>query len=69
MGREISPRVANMIEQAIVAGLYTAFANDDELDTDTLVAELLGTRPLSVSRAEDVTALRDWAEGRTVPAG
>jgi len=57
------------IEQAIVAGLYTAFANDDELDTDTLVGELTSTRPLSVTRAEEVTALRNWAKGRTVPAG
>ncbi len=57
------------IEQAIVAGLYTAFADEDELDTETLLAELEGTQPLSVTRAEDIAALRSWAEGRTVSAG
>ena len=57
------------IEQAIVAGLYTAFAEGRDVDTAMLIAELKGTRPLSVTRAEEVQALRDWASGRTVPAG
>ena len=57
------------IEQAVVAGLYTAFAEKAKLDTEMIVAELEGTRPLSVTRAEDVRSLRVWAEGRTVRAG
>jgi ATP-dependent Zn protease len=57
------------IEQAIVSGLYTAFAAEKELDDDVLEAELLATRPLSVTMAERIAALREWAAERTVPAG
>jgi ATP-dependent 26S proteasome regulatory subunit len=56
------------IEQAIVAGLYTAFSQKQQLSTDILVAEIQGTRPLSVTRAEDIQAIRDWAKTRAVPA-
>ena len=28
----------------------------------------IATRPLSVTRAEEIDALREWAKGRTVPA-
>jgi hypothetical protein len=31
-------------------------------------AELARTQPLSVTRAEAIAALRDWARGRTVGA-
>jgi len=56
------------IEQAVVAGLYTAFARGSELTTEVLREELGATRPLSVTRREEVLALQRWAEGRTVPA-
>src|SRR5712691_2613333 len=56
------------IEQAIVAGLYTAFAQKQQLTTETLLGEIRGTQPLSVTRAEDVQAIRDWAKTRAVPA-
>jgi AAA+ superfamily predicted ATPase len=56
------------IEQVIVAGLYTAFAQQGTLTTEILLAELRSTRPLSVTRAEDVAALRAWARERAVPA-
>ncbi|HUI75100.1 MAG TPA: AAA family ATPase [Candidatus Acidoferrum sp.] len=56
------------IEQAIVSGLYTAFAAKQQLTTEVLLGELKGTQPLSVTRAEDVTAIRDWARSRAVPA-
>ncbi len=56
------------IEQAIVAGLYTAFAQKQQLTTEILVAEIRGTQPLSVTRAEDIQAIRDWAKTRAVPA-
>jgi len=56
------------IEQAIVAGLYTAFAQKQQLSTDILLGEIRGTRPLSVTRAEDIQAVRDWAKTRAVPA-
>ena len=56
------------IEQAIVAGLYTAFAQKQQLNTEILIAEIRGTQPLSVTRAEDIQAIRDWAKTRAVPA-
>jgi SpoVK/Ycf46/Vps4 family AAA+-type ATPase len=56
------------IEQAIVAGLYTAFSKKQQLTTDILVAEIRETQPLSVVRAEDVQAIREWARSRARPA-
>lgn len=56
------------IEQAIVSGLYTAFNNGGRLSTDLILAEVASTRPLSRVMAEKVTALREWARGRTVSA-
>ena len=56
------------IEQAVVSGLYAAHAEQRALDTDLLMAEIRGTRPLSVLMAEQVATLRDWARERTVPA-
>jgi AAA+ superfamily predicted ATPase len=56
------------IEQAIASGLYTAFAAKQQLDTPILVAELKSTQPLSVTRCEDISAIRDWARTRAVPA-
>jgi len=56
------------IEQAIIAGLYTAFAQKQQLTTDILLAEILSTRPLSVTRAEEVNSIRQWAKTRALPA-
>ena len=58
------------IEQAIVAAMYTAFSHGGaDVSTDVIEDELRQTRPLSVTRGEDVQRLRAWAQGRTVPAG
>jgi ATP-dependent 26S proteasome regulatory subunit len=57
------------IEQAIVAGLYTAHAEQSTLSESQLIHEFSITRPLSVVMAEKVQALRQWALGRTVSAG
>jgi ATP-dependent 26S proteasome regulatory subunit len=56
------------IEQAIAAGLYTAFNQKQQLSTDILLAEVRNTQPLSVTRAEDIQAIRAWAKDRAVPA-
>jgi SpoVK/Ycf46/Vps4 family AAA+-type ATPase len=56
------------IEQAVVAALYTAFAKGMEVTSAIIAAELSATRPLSVTRAEEITALREWARERTVMA-
>ena len=56
------------IEQAIVAGLYTAFNQKQQLSTETLLAEVKSTEPLSVTRAEEVAEIREWAKSRAVAA-
>lgn len=56
------------IEQAIVAALYEARAGRFPLDTSAILVSLRSTRPLSVTRAEHIDALRAWATGRCVGA-
>ena len=55
------------IEQAVVSGLYTAFSGSSDVTTAILVDELRATRPLSVTRREDIAELRAWAADRAVP--
>ncbi|MFH1330846.1 MAG: AAA family ATPase [Actinomycetota bacterium] len=57
------------IEAVVVGALYRAFAASAGLSTVDLAAEVASVVPLSVSRAEEVAALRAWAAERTVPAG
>ncbi len=56
------------IEQTVVAGLYSAFSDGVSLSTETVLAEIGATQPLSQMMAEKVEGLRAWAEGRTVRA-
>ena len=56
------------IEQSIISGLYSAFAAKQQLSTEILIAEIGATQPLSVTRAEDIAAIREWARTRAVPA-
>jgi AAA+ superfamily predicted ATPase len=55
------------IEQAISSGLYSAFAAKQQLSSEILLAELRSTRPLSITRAEEVAAIREWAKTRATP--
>ena len=54
------------IEQAVVTALYRALHQKTPLTTDLLVEELTHTVPLSVTRREDIDALRQTAEDRFV---
>lgn len=56
------------IEQVIVSSLYTAFSRGVELNTDIIIEEIEETQPLSVTMAERIQRLRDWAKERTVKA-
>jgi hypothetical protein len=56
------------IETAIVGARYRAAADGGPLTLAQLDAELSTTVPLSVTRAEDITALRAWARDRAMPA-
>jgi SpoVK/Ycf46/Vps4 family AAA+-type ATPase len=55
------------LEQAVVASLLGALQAKEPLTTERLLAEIRATVPLSVMRAEDVSALRASAQGRFVP--
>jgi len=55
------------IEQAIVSSLYAAHAKSEPLATGHLRTEISQTRPLSIVMAERISAMREWAAGRTVP--
>lgn len=56
------------IEQAVVAGRYASHAEQRQLDTSTILAEVERTYPLSVVRRESLQALQQWASERTVRA-
>jgi len=56
------------IQQAVISGLYTAFSRSVELSTEILLDELTSTKPLSVTRREEIDALRAWARRRAVMA-
>jgi AAA+ superfamily predicted ATPase len=56
------------IEQAVLSGLHEAYAEKQELDTERIVTALKQSPPLSVTMAERVDALRQWSQGRCVPA-
>jgi AAA+ superfamily predicted ATPase len=68
LARESSGFSGAELEQAIVAWLYTAFAEDRLLDSAVLLEEIRTAVPLSVTMAERVQALRAWARDRAVPA-
>lgn len=56
------------IEQAIVAAMYEAFAQEREFTQLDIIAAIKSTLPLSRTMTEQVTALRDWARQRARPA-
>ena len=56
------------IDAAVQGALYAAYSEKKPLTTQTLVDALGQTVPLSVTRAEEIATLRDWANTRAVPA-
>lgn len=56
------------IEQAVVSAVFAARAREIPLNDQLLLAQVHETSPLSVVMAEQVAALRGWAQGRTVMA-
>ena len=56
------------IEQAIIAAMYEAFAQDREFLQSDIITAIKSTLPLSRTMMEQVTALRDWARQRARPA-
>jgi SpoVK/Ycf46/Vps4 family AAA+-type ATPase len=56
------------IEQALIAAMYDAFAQDREFTQLDIIAAIKATLPLSRTMTEQVSALRDWARQRARPA-
>jgi SpoVK/Ycf46/Vps4 family AAA+-type ATPase len=56
------------IESVVQTALYAAYSQKQQLTTQQLLAAIQATVPLSTTRAEEIEALREWAEKRAVPA-
>jgi hypothetical protein len=54
------------IESAVQTAMYAAFSRKQELSSEDLLTALSSTVPLSVTRAEEIATLRDWAKDRAV---
>ena len=56
------------IEQAIIAALYMASTEKEVTSTKHIIEQIKSTKPLSVLKQEEISALRAWAKERTIPA-
>jgi SpoVK/Ycf46/Vps4 family AAA+-type ATPase len=56
------------IDAAVQTALYAAYSEKKALNTQSLLDALAHTVPLSTTRAEEITAQREWARTRAVPA-
>jgi SpoVK/Ycf46/Vps4 family AAA+-type ATPase len=56
------------IEQAIIAALYRASTEKKVISTKHIIEQIESTKPLSVLKKEEISALRAWAKERTIPA-
>ena len=54
------------IESAVQGAMYAAVSRKQELSSEDLLAALSSTVPLSITRAEEIATLRDWARDRAV---
>jgi SpoVK/Ycf46/Vps4 family AAA+-type ATPase len=56
------------IDAAVQGALYAAYSEKKQVTTQSLTGALAQTVPLSITRAEEIAALREWARTRAVPA-
>jgi SpoVK/Ycf46/Vps4 family AAA+-type ATPase len=56
------------IEQAVVAGLFDAFSEKRSITPDDLSKSVLNMVPLSITQAEAIEIIREWANVRAVAA-
>jgi SpoVK/Ycf46/Vps4 family AAA+-type ATPase len=54
------------IEQGIVSALYEAWAEKSDITTESIATAIQGSPPLSVTMAESMQGLIEWARGRCV---
>jgi SpoVK/Ycf46/Vps4 family AAA+-type ATPase len=60
--------IGSEIEQVVIGALYDAFYEDRSITMDDLARAIHHTVPLSVTQAEQIHALREWANVRAVAA-
>ena len=56
------------LEQVVISGMFTAFADGRELATKDMLTALRDTVPLAVTMDKRIKELREWARDRTRPA-
>ncbi len=56
------------IEQAVISALFEAFSEDRSIQLDDFEKAIRNTVPLSVTQAEQILAIREWANVRAVAA-
>lgn len=56
------------VDAAVQGALFAAYSEKKPLTTQSILDALVQTVPLSTTRAEEIAALRDWANTRAVPA-
>lgn len=56
------------IEHVVISALFEAFAEDRSIRLDDFVKAIQNTVPLSVTQAEQIRGIRDWANVRAVAA-
>lgn len=56
------------IEQAVISALYRASTEKEPISTKHIIEQIESTKPLSVLKQEEISALRAWAKERTIPA-
>ena len=56
------------IEQAVISGLFEAFHEQRSLRKEDILKAINQTVPLSITQAEQIRALREWANVRAVAA-
>jgi ATP-dependent 26S proteasome regulatory subunit len=56
------------IDAAVQGAMYAAYSQRMDVTTQALLDALKATVPLSTTRAEEIAALREWANERAVPA-
>lgn len=56
------------VEQAVISALFEAFAENRSIESDDFSLAIKNTVPLSVTQAEQIHAIREWANVRAVAA-
>ena len=56
------------IEESVIAALFEAFSEDRKINLADLEKAIKNMVPLSVTQAEQITAIREWANVRAVAA-